>query len=300
MLARELPDHLRLGTLEGNFRCRWRVSKSGNTISIIAKQRTSKRPRMAAVGRMHHRWDTRPVMVPPIVPPKARLITFYRNGDPFHSGAKVSITPGKDFISLDGLCDYLTQRMNIPHGVRYIFSLTGRRITYLGDLLDGYSYVVSGTRNFQEMAYGQSGRVRAAVASRAHFPLAIRREDLKLYRPLSPPPEHRHGREWRLKSPKNSRSRSLPMQNEGKTITVVNSQNPTVYSRVLLNLRTTQSFEEIVQDLGQAIRFPQAKRLYNQTGDEVSKCIFHNLFSNKKKYSKVFLVLFIYVLLNVL
>lgn len=272
MLARELPEHLRLGTLEGHFRCRWRVSKSGNTISIIARQRSSKRlrSRMAAVGRIHHRWDTtRPIMVPkPIVPPKARMITFYKNGDPFHSGTKVSIMPGKDFVSLDTLCDYLTQRMNIPHGVRYIFSLTGRKITHLDDLLDGYSYVVSGTKNFQEMAYGQSGRMRASMVSRAHLPLSIRREDLKLYRPLSPQ-DQRYGKDWRLRSPKNLRSRSLPTQNEGKTITVVDSQNPTVFSRVLLNLRTTQSFEEIVQDLGQAVRLPQAKRLYNQTGDEV-------------------------------
>lgn len=89
-----------------------------------------------------------------------------------------------------------------------------------------------------------------------------------MYRPLSPH-DQRYNKEWRLRSPKNLRSRSLPIQNEGKTITVVNSQNPSVYSRVLLNLRTTQSFEEIVQDLGQAIRLPKAKRLYNQTGDEV-------------------------------
>lgn len=283
MLARELPEHLRLGTLEGHFRCRWRVSKSGNTISIVARQRSSKRlrPRMAAVGRIHHRWDTtRPMVMPkPMVPPKARMITFYRNGDPFHSGTKVSIMPGKDFVSLDTLCDYLTQRMNIPHGVRYIFSLTGRKINHLDDLLDGYSYVVSGTRNFQELAYGQSGRMRGAVASRAHLPLTIRKEDLKLYRPLSPQ-DQRSNKEWRLRSPKNLRSRSLPTQNEGKTITVVNSQNPTIFSRVLLNLRTTQSFEEIVTDLGQAIRLPQAKRLYNQTGDEVGKFIFEVMYQS--------------------
>lgn len=279
MLARELPEHLRLGTLEGHFRCRWRVSKSGNTISIVARQRSSRRlrPRMAAVGRIHHRWDPRPILVPkPIVPPKARMITFYKNGDPFHSGTKVSIMPGKDFVSLESLCDYLTQRMNIPRGVRYIFSLTGRKITHLDDLLDGYSYVVSGTKNFQEMAYGQSGRIRPTGVSRAYLPLAIRSEDLKLYRPLSPH-DQRYNKEWRLRSPKNLRSRSLPTQNEGKTITVVNSQNPSVYSRVLLNLRTTQSFEEIVQDLGQAIRLPEAKRLYNQTGDEVRNIFYIKL-----------------------
>ncbi|XP_042907818.1 echinoderm microtubule-associated protein-like CG42247 [Parasteatoda tepidariorum] len=264
MLAREL----KLGTIEGNFRCRWRVSKSGNTISVVCRQKPTKRlnPKMAAVGgRVHHRWETtRPMMMPkPIVPPKARMVTFYKNGDPFFSGTKVSIMPGKDFVSLDSLCDYLTQRMNIPHGVRFIFSLTGRRVNDLNDLLDGYSYVVSGTKNFQELAYGQSNRMRAAMVSRAHLPLPIRKEDLKLYRPISP------NKVFRVRTPKNLRSRSLPIQNEGKTITIVNSQNPTVFSRILLNLRTTQSFEEIVEDLGQAIKLPQAKKIYNQMGDEV-------------------------------
>ncbi|KAG8179242.1 hypothetical protein JTE90_004070 [Oedothorax gibbosus] len=268
MLARELPEHLKLGTLEGHFRCRWRVSKSGNTISVVARHKSGRRPKMAAVGRVQHRWDnTRPMLLPkPIVPPKARMVTFFKNGDPFYSGTKVSIMPGKDFVTLDSLCDYLTQRMNIPHGVRYIFSLTGRKISVLDDLLDGYSYVVSGTKGFQELAYGQSGRMRAAVVSRAHLPLAIRKEDLKLYRPISPLSNHQV---WRVRTPKNLRSRSLPTQNEGKTITVVNSQNPTVFSRVLLNMRTTQTFEEIVVDLGQAIKLPQATRIYNQMGDEV-------------------------------
>lgn len=275
MLARELPDHLKLGTIEGHFRCRWRVSKSGNTISVVARQKSGRkvRPKMAAVGRIQHRWDTtRPMLMPkPIVPPKARMVTFFKNGDQFYSGTKVSIMPGKDFVTLDSLCDYLTQRMNIPHGVRYIFSLTGRKISDLDDLLDGYSYVVSGTKAFQELAYGQSNRMRAAVVSRAHLPLTIRKEDLKLYRPVSP----LTSQVWRVRTPKNLRSRSLPTQNEGKTITVVNSQNPTVFSRVLLNMRTTQTFEEIVEDLGQAIKLPQATRIYNQMGDEVCKyCLF--------------------------
>ncbi|GIX84437.1 echinoderm microtubule-associated protein-like CG42247 [Caerostris extrusa] len=81
----------------------------------------------------------------------------------------------------------------------------------LDDLLDGYSYVVSGTKNFQELAYGQSNRMRGSV-SRAHLPLTIRKEDLKLYRPVSPLPSQ----VWRVRTPKNLRSRSLPTQKRRK------------------------------------------------------------------------------------
>lgn len=39
--------------------------------------------------------------------------------------------------------------------------------------------------------------------------------------------------------------------------------------RVLLNLRTSQPFEEVLEDLGQVLKMPGAKRMYTSTGDEV-------------------------------
>lgn len=39
--------------------------------------------------------------------------------------------------------------------------------------------------------------------------------------------------------------------------------------RVLLNLRTTQPFEEVVEDLGQVLKMNGAKRMYTVSGQEV-------------------------------
>lgn len=39
--------------------------------------------------------------------------------------------------------------------------------------------------------------------------------------------------------------------------------------RVLLNLRTSQPFEEVLEDLGQVLKMTGAKRMYTSTGDEV-------------------------------
>lgn len=39
--------------------------------------------------------------------------------------------------------------------------------------------------------------------------------------------------------------------------------------RVLLNLRTSQPFEEVLEDLGQVLKMTGAKRMYTNTGDEV-------------------------------
>lgn len=47
--------------------------------------------------------------------------------------------------------------------------------------------------------------------------------------------------------------------------------------RVLLNLRTTQPFEEVLEDLGQVLKMSGAKRMYTITGQEVHT--FYNCFS---------------------
>lgn len=39
--------------------------------------------------------------------------------------------------------------------------------------------------------------------------------------------------------------------------------------RVLLNLRTTQPFEEVLEDLGQVLKMNGAKRMYTVSGQEV-------------------------------
>lgn len=47
----------------------------------------------------------------------------------------------------------------------------------------------------------------------------------------------------------------------------INSFN--LQCRVLLNLRTSQPFEEVLEDLGQVLKMTGAKRMYTSTGDEV-------------------------------
>lgn len=40
--------------------------------------------------------------------------------------------------------------------------------------------------------------------------------------------------------------------------------------RVLLNLRTSQPFEEVLEDLGQVLKMSGAKRMFTPSGQEVS------------------------------
>ncbi|CAB3251920.1 unnamed protein product [Arctia plantaginis] len=54
---------------------------------------------------------------------------------------------------------------------------------------------------------------------------------------------------------------------QNKTVTI--RAYGVIHCRVLLNLRTTQPFEEVLEDLGQVLKMSGAKRMYTITGQEV-------------------------------
>ncbi|KAI5709816.1 hypothetical protein M8J75_003490 [Diaphorina citri] len=54
-----------------------------------------------------------------------------------------------------------------------------------------------------------------------------------------------------------------------RVIRVINNLDHTVQCRVLLNLKTAQPFEEVLEDLGQVLKMSGAKRMYTVAGQEV-------------------------------
>lgn len=80
---------------------------------------------------------------------KARRVTFYRNGDPFHPGVEFRFKPGRDLASIDALLDRLSERLELPRGARFIFGMDGDRKYRLEELEDGASYVVSSYKTFK-------------------------------------------------------------------------------------------------------------------------------------------------------
>ncbi|KAL9695343.1 hypothetical protein quinque_014628 [Culex quinquefasciatus] len=55
----------------------------------------------------------------------------------------------------------------------------------------------------------------------------------------------------------------------GRVIRIINSHDHSVQCRVLLNLRTSQPFEEVLEDLGQVLKMIGAKKMYTSHGQEV-------------------------------
>ncbi|XP_042902661.1 echinoderm microtubule-associated protein-like CG42247 [Parasteatoda tepidariorum] len=183
--------------------------------------------------------------------PKALFVTMYRNGDQYFPGIKVSIRPGKDMMNMAGFCDYLSQRLAIPQGVRYIFDLNGKIINDLQQVKDGDSYVASGVKTFKDESYGRLAVLRTSMRPNA---APMRPDDMLLYRqPHHPTPE----------------GISLPGSRESCVVTVVNKKEPARRSRVLLNLKTRQSWEDVLKDMGQSIGMRKASRLLTPWGAEV-------------------------------
>ncbi|GFQ78893.1 echinoderm microtubule-associated protein-like CG42247 [Trichonephila clavata] len=183
--------------------------------------------------------------------PKALVVTVYRNGDSYFPGTKVSLRPGKHFLNLTGFCDYLSQRMKIPQGVRYIYDLNGHLINELKELQDGGSYVASGTKTFKDAGYGKLIRLHTSQKPNV---APLRREDMLLFRQ----PHH-----------ESLEGLSLPGSKESCLVTVVNRKEPAKRSRVLLNLRTRQIWEEVLRDMGESIGMRKASRMLTPWGEEV-------------------------------
>ncbi|CAH0386777.1 unnamed protein product [Bemisia tabaci] len=191
---------------------------------------------------------------------RARKVIFFKNGDPYFPGFELRFRPGRDISTLEALQDKLSLRLDLPRGARYIFAMDGLPITSLEELEDGAAYVVSSYKTYKNASYGKKvGGVwyTAPVVGASH------------------------GQGWN-KTPTMSRKQSLVdselppptggppgKPGSGRVIRIINNMDHTVQCRVLLNLRTMQPFEEVLEDLGQVLKMNGAKRMYTVSGQEV-------------------------------
>lgn len=91
---------------------------------------------------------------------RPRKVRFYVNGDRYFKGKKLYITPHRYFNFNDLLNDLtgkLPNNLNLPYGVRQIFTPSGgRRVTDIEDLSDGENYVCAGFEGFKQIRYGKA------------------------------------------------------------------------------------------------------------------------------------------------
>jgi hypothetical protein len=82
-----------------------------------------------------------------------RKITLYRNGDRYFPGKQISIIP-QNYINLQLLLNELSSIIDLPYGVRHLFTPdNGSEITDVNILRDGASYVCASFEPFQKLEY---------------------------------------------------------------------------------------------------------------------------------------------------
>uniref|UniRef100_A0A8K9V741 Doublecortin domain-containing protein n=1 Tax=Oncorhynchus mykiss TaxID=8022 RepID=A0A8K9V741_ONCMY len=187
---------------------------------------------------------------------KAKKVRFYRNGDRYFKGIVYAVAVER-FRTFDALLADLTRSLsdhiNLPQGVRFIFSIDGtRKITTMDELEEGESYVCASENIYKKVDYTKnvnpnwSVNVKASASQKNLQSLASKQAG-----------EAREGKEFV----------------RPKLVTVMRSGvKPRKAVRVLLNKKTAHSFEQVLTDITEAIKLESGvvKRIYTLDGKQVT------------------------------
>ncbi|XP_061902100.1 neuronal migration protein doublecortin-like [Entelurus aequoreus] len=186
---------------------------------------------------------------------RAKKVRFYRNGDRYFNGVVYAVSADR-FRTFDALLADLTRclsgNVNLPQGVRTIYSLDGsRRVTAVEQLVEGDSYVCSSLEAYKKVDYTKnvnpnwSVNVKAAAAAaRGPAPLGCTKAAA-------------------------AAGESCKDFVRPRLVTVVRSGvKPRKAVRVLLNKKTARSYEQVLTDITDAIKLDSGvvKKIYTLDG----------------------------------
>ncbi|XP_036047164.1 serine/threonine-protein kinase DCLK2 isoform X5 [Onychomys torridus] len=184
---------------------------------------------------------------------KAKKARFYRNGDRYFKGLVFAISSDR-FRSFDALLMELTRSLsdnvNLPQGVRTIYTIDGsRKVTSLDELLEGESYVCASNEPFRKVDYTKNVNPNWSVNIKGGTTRALAVASVK-------------------SEVKESKDFIKP-----KLVTVIRSGvKPRKAVRILLNKKTAHSFEQVLTDITDAIKLDSGvvKRLCTLDGKQVT------------------------------
>ncbi|KAI4813534.1 hypothetical protein KUCAC02_002773 [Chaenocephalus aceratus] len=184
---------------------------------------------------------------------KAKKVRFYRNGDRYFKGIVYAVATDR-FRTFDALLADLTRSLsdhiNLPQGVRFIFTVDGdRKICSMDELEEGESYVCASENVYKKVDYTKNVNPNWSVNVKA--------------------------------SAKNLQAFGARGGNGGegkdfvrpKLVTVMRSGvKPRKAVRVLLNKKTAHSFDQVLTDITEAIKLESGavKRIYTLDGKQVT------------------------------
>ncbi|XP_014215751.1 serine/threonine-protein kinase GD17699-like [Copidosoma floridanum] len=178
---------------------------------------------------------------------KAKRIRFFRNGDKFFNGIVIAVTPER-YRCFDSLISDLTRALisnvNLPNGVRIIYTMDGKKVHSISDLEDGKCYVVSGQGEiFKKIGYSS----------------LVKKGNLVTGFPLSPSVNVRQ-------------ANTVSLCIKAKIITLIRSGiKPRKIVRLLLNRRNSTSVEHILESITEVIKLDSGtvKKVYSLSGQQI-------------------------------
>ncbi len=239
---------------------------------------------------------------------RATKVTLYKNGDPWFGSMQYRFLFGRDVKNLDGLFVKVNEKMDFVNGISHMFDVEGGRVTSIDQVRssnidnknstittsssssrsnnnsssnndinnstvyialqlklctlsalllffqveNGGEYVMASSKKFTPANYGRTGGAFELDGG------ASRRNNLNKLKRIS-----------YNKKGGTSSAPTKPGSADGKVIKIVSAEDFSSSERVLLNMRTTQSFEEVVKDLGQVLKIRKANKLYTRRGKEI-------------------------------
>ncbi|XP_041732109.1 serine/threonine-protein kinase DCLK1-like isoform X1 [Coregonus clupeaformis] len=191
---------------------------------------------------------------------KAKKVRFYRNGDRYFKGIVYAISQYR-FRSIDALLADLTRSLsdnvNLPQGVRTIYSIDGtKRISGMEQLEEGESYVCGSIEPYKKLDYTKNVNPNWSVGVKTAA-AASARGSPSLGSAKAGTPETRESKDFI----------------RPKLVTIIRSGvKPRKAVRILLNKKTAHSFEQVLSDITDAIKLDSGvvKRLYTVDGKLVT------------------------------
>ncbi|EHA98320.1 Neuronal migration protein doublecortin [Heterocephalus glaber] len=186
---------------------------------------------------------------------KAKKVRFYRNGDRYFKGIVYAVSSDR-FRSFDALLADLTRSLsdniNLPQGVRYIYTIDGsRKVGSMDELEEGESYVCSSDNFFKKVEYTKNVNPNWSV-------------NVKTSANMKAPQS--------LASSNSAQARENKDFVRPKLVTIIRSGvKPRKAVRVLLNKKTAHSFEQVLTDITEAIKLETGvvKKLYTLDGKQI-------------------------------
>lgn len=187
---------------------------------------------------------------------KAKRVRFYRNGDKFYSGIVIAVS-NERYRSFESLTEDLTRILEdrVPSAVRHIYTISGKKITTLDEIVDGTNYVcLCNNETFKKIEYNSTPLANVKSNNRLS----------KVFRPSSPLKNGINGSPI-IKYTENSAVHP-------RIVTLIrNGTKPRKIHRLLLNKRNSPSFDHVLTAITQCVKLDTGcvRKVYSFSGTPV-------------------------------